>query len=359
MTDWASSDRHDTFRAYLIDPFTLTTVREVPFDAAGSSFDAALGGANVTGAKVKLEEGEDYRDGGRSLMVRLTDHVEADGTEYDRTFGTFFVESPDSNSRFGRVSRTLSCYSALWRFSKSHLDSDLTYPAHTRIADIVRYVVEQDGGMVRFAPDAPVLAECQGNVWFELGALKADVLATLCSWMWCDLVPDDDGVLLVRPIVNPSTAAPSYVFEAGKNCVYKPGISWGTNRGELINRVIFVLSANGQGARAVSRLPAASPSSFENTGVWRDEVVVVSEVPAGGLQNAADSYLAQRSAEALTIEVEHVDVPTLRVGDVVRYINSKDHTAPVNVVGQLVQTGIGSLRPGCMTHSKIQIARWN
>lgn len=365
--DFAASGRVDAYHCELVDPFTLTPVGEVGFDPAATSINYDYEGDNKIGATVKLAEGSDYRAGGKAYAVRITDVVSfPDGAQFADVLGTFLVDNCASNSMFTHVARDLTCYSTLWRHSSDSLMNDFARPQHYVIAQAIKELVEADGGTLVFAPDASVDQQMQTNVWFELGREKLGVINEMARWTTGEVVPDVDGTLVLRHKWRPEQLEPVYTFEAGRNCVYKAGIAWDSSRSKILNRVIAYYSGNETTGddvtmRAVAELPYWSEWSFENIGFHRTEVVRVNDKPSSqdALQSTANNHLAQNSGEIIHIEIEHVGIPGLQVGDVVRYINEHDHPTPLNLVCQVMQMNVPSLTPGRMTQTKLKVVRWD
>lgn len=358
MVDWGASGRVDEYHAYLVDPFTLSVVKEVPFIAEGTSVTYDYESENIAGARVKLAEGADYRIGGKSYMVRIVDVVTVSGEQTEDVLGTFFVDNCGSNSKFGHVARQLDCYSAMWRHSKDNLMNDFGRSAGTPIAEAIRSLVEADGGHLNFAADAGIQRVTETPVWFELGTEKLEVMREMARWISNEIVPEPNGSLLLRCKWMPWQLVPKFTFEDGKNCLYTAGIDWNTTRPEILNRVIYYYSKQNESRREVAELPPANEWSYQNIGYHRCEVVRVSEVPPEGLKQAAENHLAAHSGETIHIEIEHVGIPGLAVGDVVRYVNEADHTAPLNLVCQIIQMDVSALKPGRMTKTKLRIVRW-
>ncbi len=361
MTDWAATGRRDAFSAVLVDPFTLEEVAPVEVDWAKSSVSSDWEGDNVTGASLRLLDGADYRIGQKQHMVRVRDTVTLpDGTAAQATLGTFFCEFNAGSSLYGREDRTLDCYSCLYRHSRDLLRDDFFRAGDgtNKVADAIRAIVEADGGGLVLDPTANDWKCFGSDIWFEAGTNKLDALREMAGWVGCELLPDDDGRVLMRAALGPLERDPAYTFEAGANCVYKPGIDWGTNRTELVNRVIYVYTDGDQTQTAVSDLPAWAPMSYENVGYHATRREVVTELPEGGLQAACDADLAASCVEANDVAFDAVLVPGLRVGDTVRYVNPDDYTEALDVIGRIVQMDTPSLAPGALTTYKVRVARW-
>lgn len=356
---WAATGRTDTFSATLVDPFTLEDVQPVELDWASTSVTYDYEGDCLAGASIALEDGADYRIGGRQHMVRIRDYVLLpDGTAHDLVLGTFFCDFSQGRSLHGREVRTLDGYSCLYRMHRDVLRDDFWRPQGYNVSQAVRDLAEADGGRLAFEPSANV-ERCFGrDIWFDAGEGKLEAAQEMAGWVGCELYPAPDGTVVMRARPDPATESPTYTFEDGAACVRKAGIDWGTNRSDLVNRVIYVYTDGDSTQTAVSDLPAWHPMSFENVGYHATRREVMSEEPEGGLQAACDADLAASSVEQNDLTFEAVLVPTVRVGDVVGYRNAADYTEPLDLVGQVVQMDVRALVPGAMTTYKIRVSRW-
>lgn len=357
--DWAASGRTDTFSAVLVDPFTLAEVADVAIDPASTSVEWDCDGDVVASASIKLLDGQDYRIGGKSYMVRLKDAIALpDGTSYALTLGTFFCMYSQGTSLNGRNDRTLSGYSCLWRQSQDLLMDDFYRAAGGNVVQAVRDLIEADGGMLAVAADVNVGSAFGNAIWFDAGTNKLAAAKTIAGWIGCEVVPDPDGRALIRPYREPLQTAPSYTFEAGETCVYRAGMSWSSNRSDLCNRVVYVYSSGDETERAVADLPPNHMMSYENVGYHKTSRVEVSERPSAGVESAAWTELYASSVEETPIVIDALLVPGLGVGDVVRYVNPTDWERPLDVVAQVAQVSVKALVPGLMAEYKLKIVRW-
>ena len=358
--DWAASGRTDAFSADLVDPFTLATLRRgVGVDWAASSVQWDYTGENVATASIKLLDGEDYRIGRKSCMVRLMDSIALpDGTAYDLTLGTFFCMYSSGESRFGRNDRTLSGYSCLWRHSQDSLRDDFWRAAGYGVVAAIRELVQADGGQLTVAAGVDESRAFGNDVWFEAGTGKLGVINEVASWIGCEAMPGEDGRVLLRPYRAPASKDEAYTFEEGAACVYKAGMTWSSNRADLVNRVVYVYSTDGETQTGVADLPATHRMSYENLGYHCTQREEASEMPDGGVQAAAERLLAQNSVEVTPLVIDALLIPGLRVGDVVRYRNATDWESPLDVRCQVEQVNLGSIAPGLMAEYKLNILDW-
>lgn len=359
VSDWAATGRTDSFRAVLVDPFTLQELGEVEADWASCSVTYDYEGDTKAGASLKLADGADYRIGQRQCMLRVYDDITfADGASHTACMGTFFCDFSQGTSLYGREDRELDCHSCLHRHDKDVLRDDFWRAQGYNVSQAIRELVEADGGQLTCAPDANT-SKCFGtDIWFEAGESKLETAQTMAGWVGCELMPDSDGRVLMRRVRTADTHDPAYTFDAGADCVYKAGIDWGTNRDELVNRVIYVYTEDDQTQTAVADLPDWSPWSYANVGYHATRRETMSELPDGGLQAAAEADLAASSTEQNDISFEAVYVPLVGPGDIVRYVNPNDYTDPVDCLCQVLQMDVSSLTPGAMTTYKLRILRW-
>ncbi len=359
--DWAASGRVDRFSADLVDPFTLAVLRSgVGVDWAATSVEWDYTGDNVATASIRLLDGEDYRIGRKSCMVRLTDSIELpDGTSYDLVLGTFFCMYSSGESRFGRNDRTLSGYSCLWRHSQDVLRDDFWRAAGYGVVAAIRELVEADGGQLTVAAGVDESRAFGNDVWFEAGTGKLDALREAAGWIGCEAMPDAEGRVVLRPCAAPSGADESYTFEAGAACVYKAGMAWSSNRADLVNRVVYVYTSGDETQTGVADLPDTHRMGYANLGYHVTLREEVSELPDGGVQAAAEALLAQNSVETVPMVVEALLVPGVRVGDVVRYVNATDWEEPLDVRCQVEQISVPALVPGLMAEYKLNVLDWS
>lgn len=360
MVDWAEPFREDRWSAQLVDPFTLQVVGSVPIVAASCSVTSSADSSTGVTARIKLADGADYRSGAKSYMLRLTDDISLpSGAEYGNVLGTFFVDGADGEGKYGSVKRALSCFGSLWRHDQDSLVGDFYRSANSStVAQAIQAVVEADGGHLVVASGVDTAKKFGNDIIFEMGTSKLEVIKTMASWIGCEVASGLDGSVVLRRALDSANLDPVYTFEAGKNCVYNPGITISSNRADIYNRVIYVYSSKDETARAVANLPATNQYSFDARGWHKTKVVKVSEMPEGGVQAAADAELARLSVETNDIGITHAGVPTVHVGDVVRYVNELDYGAPLDVIAQVIEQDVQSCGLGCKTQSKLRVVRW-
>ena len=338
--NWSTSGIRHEYTLRLADPFTLQdvdTLSEVDFGSCTMTWGYYTD--NILQGSLALSSGSWMRDG-RMLLARVYDHVTGPGIDHDACLGTMFVDSAPETAKFGLVSSKLACYSTLWRFTKDVLVYDFFRKQGYNVVKAIRDIVEADGGHLRVLDGVDTGRTFGGWIFFELGTNRATVINTIAGWIDCQIGVDDQGYVTIGPYVEPSRKPVVYTFEEGVNCVCKPGATRSRDTSSPINRVVMYYSRDedteGDGLPLTDRVMLAldpdDEFSYERCGRRRSEVVKLDQpVAHSDLEAKARTYLSENSASSTTIEIEHVGVPTLRPGDVVRYINKKDFDAPVNV----------------------------
>ena len=368
LVDWGASGRVDRYYARLVDPLTLSEVGEVQLRDSGSSITYSYSSDNHVEATIDLAEG-DYLQGQQQRMIRVYDEVRIGGFDQSYCLGTFFVANLTNNSKFGREQRKLSCYGPMYRFTQDYMAEDFSRPLGSNCVDNIRYIVEQHGGTLVVNGDVDTSQVHTKDINFPVGSNLADTLNTYAGWINAEIVTVNDGTLMLRHYYSPQDLSPVYTFEEGANCVYTPGLEFETNRDEPINRVIAFYSreknqpdpnkANYDPYPLMDschvELGPAEPFSFENCGRYRTQVMEVQQ-PATheDLVAFAQRVLETSAASILNVSIEHVGIPWLRVGDLVKYVNNRD-PGRANVCYAIVdEMAINSLSPLCMTKTKLR-----
>lgn len=385
MTDWGASNRRDEFEFVLVDPFSLNETGEsVPVEAGKGSITWGVWEAdtdNLCSATIPL-----VRHTGKDRLIRVKHTITAgDGTKASETLGTFFVDHSEADATYGAVQRRASCYSTLIRFSGDDLAVDFSRTKGTNIVGEVRDLVEADGGRLRVMPGVDTSREHTMDIWFQVGTLRSTVLRTIANWTSCELGVDDEGFITWSPYVAPAQRALSYTFREGADdCVYVPGFHISDNREKRYNRVTayysrsskpkharkdedgnYVKDAEGNtvydydddypvSASAYVDLPPTNPFSYERIG-RRIGLTMSVEEPCSDdeLRSQAQRRLDEVSGGVEYYEIEHAGIPGLRIGQRVRYINSRDATVPLDldcIVEQIQMT----LGPGCPCKTKLR-----
>ena len=361
--DWGAPGRVDEYYFALVDPVTLAEVGQAEVEEGSSSLSWALDSDTILQGTLKLADG-DYRQQGYDRMVRVHHRVTVGGESVDHTMCTLFVSSVGTSSVFGRSSRSLSCYGPLWRYTQDVLARDFVRHAGDNVVDCIRDIVQWDGGVLTVGDGVDTSRVHSMDVFFPVGTNRAEVLRAYAGWIGCEIASGDDGSIVLRGYVPPQEKAPVYTFEAGSRCVYESGIEWETNRDEPINRVVAYFSRESKqdddhlplSDSVYVDVPDANDFSFARCGRRRTAVLKVSEPCShDALTEQAQRYLDSSSASLTYITVSHAGIPTLHVGDVVRYVNERDFERPVDVRCQIAQMSVQSLGPLCMTQSKLRL----
>lgn len=357
MADWGASGRADSYEFRLVDPFTLQETGETVDVVAGESqlsFDYF--GENVAAGTV-VTAGADI-----GKMVRVYHTARAGGSEASEVLGTFFCDSSTATARHHGIKRTHACYSTLYRHNEDVFVSDFARTAGANIVGEMRDIVEADGGHLRTLPGLDASREHTVDVWFEVGSGKGDALRQIAQWCGWELSVDPYGYVTVGNYVAPADKAVSYEFADGSNCVYKPGYDFSNTNADAVNRCLAYYSRSSKADgdelplsdSTFCDLPERSPFSYQRIGRHRTHVLSVAEpCSRDELQAQAQRYLDENSGAYYSFQIEHAGVPGLRVGDVVRYVNTHDGSFDVDLkllVAEMQMT----LGPGCMCRTTLR-----
>lgn len=361
--DWAASGRVDEYEFALVDPFTLSEVGTAEVKAGGSSLTWAMDSGNQFQGTLDMGSG-DYLVGRKQCMVRVYDNVTIGGMSTRYMLGTLFVSNVSNRSVYGASDRKLTCYGPLYRYTQDVLAQDLVRRVGSNVVENIRSVVCFDGGILRVGEGVPTSKTHTIDVMFPVGTNRMDVLNQYAGWINCELVGDDDGELLLRGFTPYRSRQPRYTFRDGDRSVHLSGIDWETNRDEPINRVVAYFSRQSKQAddpypladSVYVDLPESEDYSYETCGRRRTQTLQVTDpCDHAALTAQAQKLLDERSASYLDITIEHAGIPFLRIGDVVRYMNSEDFERPLDNLAVVTQMSIQSLGPGCMTQSKLRL----
>ena len=349
-TDWAASGRRDTYSFYTVDPYTLQELEEIDVKSESCGITWALDSDNLVSASITV-----VNDVAKDCMIRVKHRIEVDGDVSNRTLGTFFLNTSGTESQNGRAERGLNCYSALWRHSNDYLIWDHSYHPGDNCIGIIKEIVEADGGSLYVNYDAPVDRNHTIDVFWPIGTNKLEMLDTIAFWINAEIGVTPNGEVKVSAYVPYDQRPVSYTFEAGSRCVYKSGITWHDSR-DAINRVVVVGSSQDWADSAVVQLEDSHPFSAKRIGYNRTYVLEVSEQTTHeDLVLKGQNYLQANCGSVVDIEIEHVGIPGLEVGMVVRYINDVDYPDKVDVTCVVKEMAIDSLGPGCITKSKLEV----
>ncbi len=380
MTDWAASGRRDAFTAHLVDPFTLQeTGEQVGIEEGKSTIEWDASSATIASASIALVNATN-----RDRLLRIKQAIDVDGEQRSLTLGTFFCDSSSAAALHGGVRRSCDCYSTLYRLTDDVLVRDFARPRGYNVVEEIRELVEADGGLLRVGRGVDATRLHTVDVWFEVGENRAEVLRTIAGWIGCEVGVDADGYVTLEPRRQPSELGVSYTFEEGANCVYRPGVDVTDTKADAVNRVLAHWSraqvptharrnadgsyAKGEDGSAIYDpddgyglagsawvdLPATHPFSYERIGRRRSHVMRLTDPCSDEeLRARASEYLWANCGSTEFYEVEHVQVPTLKVGDKVRYVNDMDCSVPVDFEAVVEQISL-TLAPGAPCKTKLR-----
>lgn len=366
MTDWAMSGRRDVYRFYAVDPFTLQEQEELLAEPSACSITWAYYTTNRVEADLVLVN-DDYIKGGRDRLVRVKHLVTLpDGTQEQETLGTFFVDKAQRVSKDGVVRQKLTCYSTMWRLSQDYLADDFTYrKAHgstpaDKCEARIRRLIEYPGGTLVLGMGIDTNKSHTQDGCFMCGENRLEVLNEYCGWCNWVLDVDDDGRQVMSQYVAPSSRAISYEFEDGNGCVYLPEFDE-TYTGEVCNRVVVKWSRErvpspddgfGLSGKYVADLPTSSEYSFDRCGRYMTKVInLTSPTSASDMKATAEAYLAEHDAAIRYMTIEHVGIPHLRPGMVVRFTRNADTTN----ICEITQMEARRLGPLMITETKLKV----
>lgn len=351
MTDWAASGRRDTYSFAMVDPYTLQEIGDIDVKADSCGITWGLYTDNLVSATITV-----VNDVAKDCMIRIKHRIEVDGDVSNRTLGTFFLNTSGTDSVNGRADRGLNCYSALLRHSSDYLMQDHSYRPGDNCIGIIKEIVEADGGHLYVDATAPIDRVHTRDVFWGIGENKLAMIKTIAGWINAEIGVTPEGMVKVSGYVPPWDKPTAYTFEAGRNCVYRPGIKWKDSRDDAINRCIAYYS-NEQGSdSAVVQLDDGHPFSAKRIGYNRTYAMKIDETCTHeDLVLKATDYLNANCGSIVDIEIEHASIPGLEVGMVVRYINDVDYPDMVDMRCLVTEMCVDSLGPGCMTKTKMQV----
>lgn len=357
--DWGMSGRRDSYRFFAVDPFTLMEICELDCYPSECSVTYGYYTDNKAQATIVMSEDSYIKAEGNLVRVSHTAFL-PDGTEETEVLGTFFIDGADKSTDGGIVKRTCTCYSTMWRLSRSYLTADFVFHAGESCLDGITRLMEGAGSTVIRGQGASSSRLHSVDGRFAMGGNRLKAANEYAGWCGWIIGVDDYGRQTVSAYANPSDRASSYSFEDGKGCTYLPGIRE-TGTGETCNEVIAYWSREkdqgdgyGTSARAYASLPDSSPYSYARCGVRMTGVLKMTEpCSQADLQAKADAYLSEHDAAIRYMEIQHVGIPHLRAGDTVYYTNAK--TGDFNLLCEVTQMSVKSLGPLCMTDTKLKV----
>ena len=360
MTDWAQSGRIDRYRFFAVDPFTLQEKGELQAEPSACTITWGYYTDNKVCADLVLVNDSYIRDG-RDAMIRVKHIVELpDGTQAEETLGTFFVDKAERVERDGIVRQKLTCYSSMWRLSQDFLPSDFVAPVGNNCAQKIGQLISEVGGTMLTGAGVDTTRTNWGNCRWRCGVNRLETINEYAGFLNWVVDVDDYGRQILNQYISPSKRAVAYEFENGANCVYLPELDE-TYTGEVYNRVIVCWSREstpstpdgfGLCDKYVTELQETNEYSFARCGRYMTKVLDLAE-PASqaDMKAKGDAFLEEHDAAIRYLTIQHVGIPDLRVGQVVRFNRGGE---PSNLC-EITQMEIRGLKPLAITETKLKV----
>lgn len=351
--DWGRSGRRDSYDFYLVNPFTLQENGEIEVDAADSSLTWGYGTENILSGSLTA-----VNSTSRDNLIRVKHTISfPDGYEYNHTLGTLFVDNSGNSAKFKKVLRSLDCYSTLWRFTQDCLVEDYYKPAGTNVVEALNEFVNWDGGMLLLGTNVNNSSTLASDIWHEIETNRAEVMRDLATRMGCEINVSPEGFIVVDGYIPVMNRPVSYTFEAGSNCNYLPGVEMTDSTEGAVNRVVAYYSTDNATDRAMVDLEYFEPFSYNVIGRRVSKFLKVdSPVSNDELYNLAFNYLHANKGTTQFFEIEHVYIPDVQIGKLVRYINQSDFETPIDSICLVEQMDM-TLGPGGMCKTKLRVVR--
>lgn len=374
MTDFGASGRTDTYWCDLVDPFSLRKVGTVRMDPEKTDITWGWGTDNCVQAKVSLlqdfavmegattADSTDYADRDKMLRIWQKVSIPSQGYQEERTLCTLFIEDVSRTNLNALARRDYSCYGAMYRFTQDSIINDLSKRKGANVVQAIRELVTWSGGQLAVNPDVDQKKAFGRDIWFQIGKNRAEVIRTIAGWLNCRVDVNPWGQIVLERYVAPSKRHVSYQFVDGTDCTYVPGYDMDTNRAEPVNRVVAYFSRESKSKgdkfplsdRAVVESPDGHPFSYKRCGRHRTHVMQVSEPCShSDLVAKAKKYLADNDQAALDIQIEHVQIPGLMPGQVVRFRDSRE--GGIDWRAQVMEIATTKLVPAMMCKTKLRL----
>ena len=349
VVDFGKSGRSDSYTFTYVNPFTLEETGAAEVEEGSSKLTFDYEGANILSGSITL-----LNQPSNNQMIRVKRVTTVDGASTFETLGTMFVDWTGEEALNGSVSRSVDCYSTLWRFTQDCLVQDFYRPKGYNVVQEIRELVEADGGRFMVMPGVDTSRTHTMDICFPIETNRAEVLRTIAGWINCEIGVSPDGYITLSPYVEPRLRTVKHDFVDNQNCTYVPGVTVEDDKSGMYNRVVAYYSTKEATDRVMVDLPASHPFSYENIGRRVTYFYKVNDVASReDLTNAANTVLSQHSSSPRYFEIEHVGIPGLTVGDVVTYQNSHDYSEPIFATCQIVQMDM-TLGNGCMCKTKLR-----
>lgn len=351
--DWGRSGRKDSYSFYTVDPFTLQENGQIEIDAKKSKLTWGYGTENLLSGSLSAINSTTRRN-----LIRVKHTIDfPHGEQYTHTLGTLFVDNSGNSAKFRKVVRGLNCYSTLWRFTQDCLVEDYYKPAGSNAIEALNDFISAEGGRMLLGVNTTSNATFSSEVWHEIETNRGEVLRDLASRINCEVSVNPEGFIVVDGYIPVQNRPVSYTFEAGANCNYLPGVEMSDTADDAVNRVIAYYSDKDSTERVMVDLEYFEPFSYKSIGRRVSKFLKVDE-PASReeLRNLAFNYLHANKGTTQHFEIEHVYIPDVQTGKLVRYINNNDFETPIDNVCLVEQIDM-ELGPGGMCKTKLRVVR--
>ena len=262
-----------------------------------------LGG--VTGGKVTESYRGDYRssceldlDGAEVALgraVRVWEVSVADSGEETsrRPIGTFFPDPGDMDLSHGRLTGTVSLYSAMKRLGTDLRKGDATFPKGAAMVDKFCSMVASSGGTPHVQSGFGAGRKFGSNRLWEHGksALSAchDIADALTGWV--DV--DEWGRVTLSPYVVPAKRADSFSLTSRD-----VEVSVGMSSPDVVNRVIAHHEVDKRLYGAEAHVADSHPWAFSKIKRWETEEASVPTLAENAdVQKELDALVKRRLAE--------------------------------------------------------------
>ena len=329
MTDWGKSGRIDTYRATLVDPFSLLDVsNDIELVPSESNITWGYYTDNIySGSIVVRRNMGEVSD----KLIRIYQKTTVDDYSQEREIATMFIDNASLEAKNGSMKTTLSCYSTLFRFSDDVFWKNYNMQKGKRpfgrgnnFGYAKELIVNERGGKLIVADDVDDSAMTSNHL-FEAHDSIIGSIRQIANLRNAQLSVDGHGTILIQKYVEPAKKPISFTFDA-KNSLYIPGVSYDDDRGSVYNRcVVYYSNSKGSGAQ-FAELPVSSPYHRNNIGRYITNVIRLegeAKYTNAQLKNEATKFL-NGNKPSKYIDIEHVGIPDLQVGQVVEYKNDYD-----------------------------------
>jgi hypothetical protein len=402
MTDWGKSGRVDTYRAVLVNPFTLEEAGDIDIDLESTSITYGYYTDNIVQANIAVvhtgvsETGEANNGNildGINHMIRIYHTCVVDDYGDETCLGTFFVDSCSSSAENRYITRSMSCYSALWRMTQDILLYDFNRSTGYNVVQEIQEIIKADycgyfndenvfgTSLLLVKNGVDTTRKHTRDISFEAGTTRSEVLNTIAGWIDCEIGVDPYGYITIGPYLAPGDKTISYTFKEGEGCVYLASYTYEEQAEDPINRVKVCYSreersklTNDDGSYqtdssgnyiydsyplsdyVVVELPEDYAFSYARTGRVKSEILTLDDpIDHSEMETKAWTYLYENCGSTTYMTFQHVGIPDLEVGQVVRYINYSDGSSSLDVKGLITEMSIDSLTPGCTTKTTIKL----